>query len=471
MDMSGCMPHAVLLPFPGQGHINPLMRLASKLVLDGFIVTFVQSDFNYQRTMQSHNDRSLQCNMLRMISIPDGLPPEDGRQDLLKLMQAVGNAMGPSVIDRLIQDINKEGEHKITCIIADVSLCSGLNEVAKLHDISLAAFQTSHASKFALHYFSSRLVSLGRVNSDGTPKEDKLVKYLPSLPPLYPGELPWLYGGEYRFRLGIRQTEATRPIKWILFNSLYELEAPAVDDLSKEVGVYPIGPLIPSEFLDSKRTTTKGVPTPSGNEGKCLEWLNKQSEKSVIYVAFGSIAVLSKSQAEEFAVGLEATQRPFLWVVRSDQIEGDKSIVPPGFLERTRDRGCVVPWVPQLEVLSHPSVACFVTHCGWNSVQESIAMGVPMLCWPKFTDQFLNRKYIVDIWKIGLPLNANADGIVEKGEFTEAVARLLVGEESVKIGKEVSKWKKIASDAVKEGGSSFNNYNLFVNDIKKLCNP
>ena len=71
---------------------------------------------------------------------------------------------------------------------------------------------------------------------------------------------------------------------------------------------------------------------------------------------------------------------------------------------RTRTRGLIVSWAPQLEVLAHPAVAAFLTHCGWNSVLESLSMGggVPMLCWPDMADQMVNRRLLVDVWRVGL---------------------------------------------------------------------
>uniref|UniRef100_A0A0D6QUZ6 Glycosyltransferase n=1 Tax=Araucaria cunninghamii TaxID=56994 RepID=A0A0D6QUZ6_ARACU len=470
--MSACkakMPHAILIPLPAQGHVNPMMQLAWKLVSDGFIVTFVNTDSNHKRMSEATDNRSMHGNrdMLRMVSVPDGLPPEDCRNDILRFFTAAENALRPSVIDKIIQEINEKEEHKVTCIIADVWTCFGLKTVAKLYDISLAALHTSLVSTCAFRYFSSRIVSLGLLPSDGIPKEEKVVKYLSSMPPIYSGHLPWLYGGEQTFRLGIRMGEEISEIKWILFNTFHELEPPVVDELSKEVGVYPIGPLIPSEFLGGHRGTTKIFPSLREDEMECLDWLDKQSDQSVIYISFGSFAVLNKRQLEELCLALQAMQRPFLWVVRSDLMDGSEAVLPPGFLERVRDRGCVVSWAPQLRVLSHPSIACFVTHCGWNSTQESITMGVPMLCWPYFADQFINCKYIVDVWKVGLPLNANNDGIIEKGEFTNALEGLLEAKEGVEIRKEANKLKTIARDTVKEGGSSYNNYNLFVKAMKK----
>ncbi|GLJ48477.1 hypothetical protein SUGI_1023280 [Cryptomeria japonica] len=463
--------HALLIPLPYQGHINPMMQLAWKLVSDGFLITFLNTDFNHNRIMQAktkthiHND----CDRIRMISIPDGLPPDDKRTNVPNLLQALENSMAPSVIEWIIEDINKrEVEHKITGIIADVWTCSGLKAVADLYQIPLFAFHTSLVANCAIRYFGPRLVSLGILGPDGAPRNAQKLEYIPSMPPLRSGDLPWLYSGEYMFKRSIRMGEDIKQVKWILSNSFYELEAGVVEELSREVRVFPIGPLIPDEFLeDDKRRTSRVLPSFWADDVECLEWLDKQPTQSVIYVSFGSLAVWNERQVEEFAAGLEATQRPFLWVVRSDLMEGSKPIFEPRFLERVRDRSCIVSWAPQLEVLSHPSIACFVTHCGWNSVQESITMGVPMLCSPYFTDQFVNRTYIVDVWKIGLPLETNKDGVIEKGEITKAVDRMLVREDGAEIRKQVTKLMRNSRDKVKEGGSSFNNYSILLHQMKK----
>ncbi|XP_057838103.2 anthocyanidin 3-O-glucosyltransferase 7-like [Cryptomeria japonica] len=462
-------PHALLIPLPAQGHVNPMMQLAWKLVSNEFFVTFLNSDSNHNRILTANTPNSFFDN-IRMISVPVEIAPIDTLKGIENGIEALAKDMGPSVIDRVIQEINaREEENKVTCIIADVWMCFGLQPVATLHKLPLAAFHTSPVSLFAMRYFSAHLVSLGILHSDGIAKEEKKMKYLPCMPALHSGDLPWLWAGEYMFRKGIRMGEEIKAIKWVLFNSFSEIEAPVVETLSKEVGVYPIGPLIPLEFLHS-RTSTKVLPSFWKNDTDCLQWLDKQCAHSVIYISFGSLAGLSEKQLEELALGVEATRRPFLWVVRSDLMKGSKAIFPAGFLERVRDRGCLVSWVPQLEVLTHPSIACFVTHCGWNSVQESITMGVPMLCWPHFSDQFLNRTYVVEVWKLGLSFNANSQGIIEQGEFVKSVEILLESEQGLKIREEAKKLKIIARDAVKDGGSSSNNFNLFVTAMKRQPN-
>ncbi|GLJ57852.1 hypothetical protein SUGI_1421000 [Cryptomeria japonica] len=407
-------PHALLVPFPAQGHINPMMQLAWKLVSHGFLVTFLNSDSNHNRMLKANTLNSLRDN-IRMISVPFQFPAMDTPERLANAMELLEKGMGPSVIDQVVQEINaKEEENKVTCIIANVWMCFGLQPVAMLRKVSLAFFHTGYVSLFAILHITANWVSHGILPSDGIPKEDKTIQYLPSMPPLHPGELHRYWAGEYMFRKGIRMAEEIKHTKWMLFNSFLEIEAPVVETLSKEVGVYPIGPLIAPEFLKCT-TSTKVQPSFWKDETECLQWLDKQCARSVIYISFGSSTVLSEKQVEELALGVEATQRPFLWV-------------------------------------------------------ESITMGVPMLCWPYIADQFLNRMYVVDAWKLGLPLNANSQGILEKGEFVKSVEILLESKQGLEIREESRKLKIIARDVIEEGGSSWNNFNLFVTAMKRPPN-
>ncbi|GLJ47279.1 hypothetical protein SUGI_0998400 [Cryptomeria japonica] len=467
----GAQPHALLIPVPVQGHINSMMQLAWKLTSHGFLITFLNTHDTLHRILEANRKTSLPKNwdLIRMISVPMEAQPEDGRDDATKFSESLEKELGPPVILSLIQKINNEEERKITCIIADFWMCSGLQAVANFHVISLAVLHTQLLSVCAISYFSPSLISRGILPNNGIVEEDKMVKCLSSVPPMRSGELPWMHRGEYLFLKGNRIAQELKEIKWVLFNSFHDLEAPAVEELSKEVGVYTIGPLIPPEFLHGDSSdTTKILPSLWTDELECLKWLDKQVAQSVIYLSFGSFTVLEEKQVEEVALGLEVIKRPFLWVLRSDGVKGDRAILISRLLESTGDQGCIVGWAPQLQVLCHPSLACFVTHCGWNSVQESMSMGVPMLCWPYFSDQFLNRNYVVDVWKVGLLLNPNKDGHIEKEECRKAVEELLVSEKGMEIREKVNKWKTIARNAEKEGGSSSKSFNLFVNAIKQI---
>ncbi|KAL4181203.1 hypothetical protein AMTRI_Chr12g236020 [Amborella trichopoda] len=84
--------------------------------------------------------------------------------------------------------------------------------------------------------------------------------------------------------------------------------------------------------------------------------------------------------------------------------------------------GIVVAWCPQVEVLSHPSLACFLTHCGWNSTLETVAAGVPVITFPQWTDQPTNAMFLVDVLRVGVQLKTDpafVDDIMENGPIHE----------------------------------------------------
>lgn len=128
-------------------------------------------------------------------------------------------------------------------------------------------------------------------------------------------------------------------------------------------------------------------------------------------------------------MGLELSNRPFLWVVRSDISNGTNNPYPKRFQERVATRARMVDWAPQQKVLAHPSVACFLSRCGRNSTTEGVSNGVPFLCWPYFADQFINQIYICDVWKIGLGFNRDETGIITRYEMKMKVEQLLSNKE------------------------------------------
>ncbi|GKA45224.1 UDP-glycosyltransferase 83A1 [Tanacetum coccineum] len=105
-------------------------------------------------------------------------------------------------------------------------------------------------------------------------------------------------------------------------------------------------------------------------DSSCIAWLDQQSFCSVIYVAFGSLAILNQHKFKELALGIDLINRPILWVVRPCLSGSTHHIYPNGFMDRISTRGKIVSWAPQQEVLNHPSVACFMSHYGWNSTME-----------------------------------------------------------------------------------------------------
>ncbi|KAL7172927.1 hypothetical protein ACSBR2_032405 [Camellia fascicularis] len=147
--------------------------------------------------------------------------------------------------------------------------------------------------------------------------------------------------------------------------------------MAKFLPLRTIGPTIPSMFLDKRLQddTEYGLSIFKPNTGTCMNWLEERPNGSVVYVSFGSLAELGVDQMEELAWGLGDSNYHFLWVVRSKE----EAKLPKDFVRETSEKGLVVSWCPQLQVLAHKAVGCFVTHCGWNSTLEALSLGVPMV--------------------------------------------------------------------------------------------
>ncbi|KAL6003438.1 hypothetical protein ACLOJK_023665 [Asimina triloba] len=171
-------------------------------------------------------------------------------------------------------------------------------------------------------------------------------------------------------------------------------------------------------------------------DSTCLTWLDQQPEDSVIYVAFGSLTIFNQYQFQELALGLVLSGKRCLWIVLPDLIddgsEEEDGYYPDGFTDRVSDRGRIVGWSPKQKVIAHPGIACFFTHCGWNSTTERLSNGVPFLCWPYNSDQFLNMAYITNVWKVGLEVKAESgDGIIS-GEVIRRKLDELVGAKEIR---------------------------------------
>uniref|UniRef100_J3LE54 Glycosyltransferase n=1 Tax=Oryza brachyantha TaxID=4533 RepID=J3LE54_ORYBR len=162
----------------------------------------------------------------------------------------------------------------------------------------------------------------------------------------------------------------------IIYNTFDELEQPALDDLRAALPptVYTVGPL--NLLADSVLPAGGGPLGALGSnlwreDGACLGWLDGRAPPSVVYVNYGSIAVMTKQQLLEFAWGLAGSGYAFLWVVRPDLVvtTGEAAALPPKFLEATGERGLLASWCPQ------EAVGLFLTHSGWNSTLEPVRRG------------------------------------------------------------------------------------------------
>ncbi|KAH7423228.1 hypothetical protein KP509_12G045200 [Ceratopteris richardii] len=170
---------------------------------------------------------------------------------------------------------------------------------------------------------------------------------------------------------------------------------------------------------------------------------------------------------QSIANGVKDSGKPFLWVLRP--ISSTRTLadmLPEGFIKNTKDRGLIIPWAPQLQVLAHPAVGGFLTHCGWNSTLEAVSMGVPLVPFPIVSDQTTNCTFLCDVWKTGVPLRRNVQQKVDSSDVDRAVTAVL-GEEGELLRKRAMDLRKSSRLAVRPNGSSSKHIEDFMSNLMK----
>ncbi|XP_071926385.1 UDP-glycosyltransferase 83A1-like [Coffea arabica] len=368
------IPHVLAIPYPAQGHVLPLMELALRLVKNGIKVTFVNTEFDHKRVIESLSGEENVPDMMHLVSVPDGLESWEDRNDLGKLTKTIFRVM-PAKLEALMEKMNESETDKITCLITDESMGWAL-EIAKKMGVRAVAFWPAAAAVLALELNIPKLIHDGIIDSSGTITKKQMVQLSSTMLAVDSEHFAWASVGDATtqgivFYAILKNNRTLKMADWIIGNSSNELEA-SVFTLFPEM--LPIGPLLASNQLG------RSVGSYWPEDSDCLAWLDKQPVQSVIYVALGSFTVFDQTQFQELALGLERTNMPFPWVVRRNLTAETDNAYPKGFKERIQGRGRLSSWAPQQQVLSHPSVACFLSHCGWNSTIEGVSNGVPFLC-------------------------------------------------------------------------------------------
>ncbi|GKD23026.1 crocetin glucosyltransferase, chloroplastic-like protein [Tanacetum coccineum] len=431
----------LIVAYPGQGHINPALRFASRLLKFDVDVTFATSLSVIQRM-----DKDKIPQGLTLAPFSDG--HDNGRQPNTTLLQFVTDfeTNGVRAVTEIISSASAAGKpysHLVYTIVIPWAA-----SVANAQGVKSALLWCQAATILDIYYYYfNGYQTLISSNNDNP----KFRINLPGLPPLMMADLPsFLLSSrpkEHNFLLEIvnDHLDVLKLGPRILVNTFNELEIESIRAIEK-LEFFPIGPLIPESSL--------GGDFFEKMEDEYVEWLNTKQESSVVYVSFGTLATLSMDQQEEIAIGLLECGRPFLWVIRdSDQAQKLSK------KDALKKQGMIVSWCSQVEVLSHEAIGCFVMHCGWNSTVESLAAGVRVVVLPQWSDQATNAKMIEDVWKTGVRMRKReGDGVVEGKEINRCV-EMVIGNEEMKGN--AKKWKGLAREALNDSGS---NLQAFLDD-------
>ncbi|KAL1549408.1 UDP-glycosyltransferase 86A1-like [Salvia divinorum] len=449
--------HAIMVALPYQGHITPYMNLAIKLASKGILVTFVHLEFIHHRLASSLSEpdpfsMARKSGLdVRYKTISDGFPIDHDRGDDMYwefMLQSFWIR-----VDEFVGKLIRSDPDLVPFLVTD-TLFTWQTAVAEKHNLLMVSFWTEPALVFSLAYHVQLLRENGHCPCKDRVEEE--INYVDGVKSVNTKDLmPYLKEcgtGTIAHKVQMKAFEEVKKADFILHNTVYELESDTLSALNKIQPNYAVGPISFSSNLPAPVTRTLW------SESDCTNWLRSKPSGSVLYVSFGSFLLASKQVVGEIAYGLLLSQVSFVWVVRED------ADLPSGFRDEITERGLVVPWCNQISVLSDPAVGGFLTHCGWNSVLESIWCGVPMICYPLDYDQPMNRKLVVDDWKVGI--NLHEGEYVEREEVCKKMTWFMNGGVSEKLGKEIKKVSAKLHDALENDGSSEANFDRFVRDLK-----
>lgn len=159
-------PHVLVVPFPAQGHVAPLMKLSHKIADHGIKVTFVNTEFIHARIVAGIRDENGGESLIRLVSIPDGLDPGDDRKGVLKLTHSILSVM-PGHMEELIENINRSHDNEqITCVIADTCMGWALEVAKKMKIERVAVFPAGPGSLVTVLHIP-KLIEAGIIDNDG----------------------------------------------------------------------------------------------------------------------------------------------------------------------------------------------------------------------------------------------------------------------------------------------------------------
>ncbi|KAL8252118.1 hypothetical protein R6Q59_035811 [Mikania micrantha] len=429
-------PHVLVIPYPAQSHIKCMLKLSRLLNHMGLDVTFIITQSNHTRLVKSGGTRWLDDTpSFQFKTVPDGLPSntEDDVEHIQSIVE-VWKYMKTNFYDSFL-DVVSGLETPVTCIVCDgfMTYTNTMHAAEKLK-IPIILFWTMAACGFMGFYQVKVLVDKGIVplkdeNALTNGFLDMEIDWIPGMEGLRMKDLPEFFRyskpDDPAFKFLLETAQAADNVSHIIIHTFEELEARLVKEMKSIFpNIYTIGPFqLHLNQISEKETKNMELNYYSllKEEPECVQWLQSKEPNSVVYVNFGSIAVMSLQELLEFGWGLVNSNIYFLWIIRTNLVEGEPSVLPQELKEAMKKKGFVANWCSQEEVLNHPAVGGFLTHGGWGSIIESLSAGVPMICWPVSGDQQTNCRQMCKEWEVGLEIEKN----VKKDEVEKLVRVLM----------------------------------------------
>lgn len=459
----------VLYTWVAMGHLMPMVEFAKLLTKHGLSVTVVIVELRQNGSTFTSKTLSRLSATNPTISFHVIPPNPPDVECFVGVFEKIQEANTPLLY--LLQSMSE------TCSIRAMVMdffCTYALDVARQLDIPPYFFYTSGAYDLALDIY---FLTLEKTLDKNICEMGNALLHFPGLPPIPASHMPdpLQKSDSTVCKIVTYHFERIVQSDGILVNTFESMEKKAVEAL--EAGlclpgrytppIYCIGPLI------------TGGEKKENERHESLLWLDMQPKNSVVFLSFGSMGSFSEQQLKEIAIGLEKSNQRFLWVVRSPsnsnplknlepQTAPDlNAILPEHFIDRTKDRGMVVKqWAPQVEVLNHESVGAFITHCGWNSILEATMAGVPMICWPMYAEQKLNKIFLEEM-KVAVEMKGYDKDIVVAEEVEDKVKLIMDSEEGKVIRDRMESMREKAVNALRDGGSSHTALMKFLKAVKE----
>jgi hypothetical protein len=477
----------VLIPIPAMGHIVAVVEIAKLLVQrDDRLYTTVlvmhptldpsTTKYNESLAASTLPDRMRVINLPRVESITSDTKANNW---LSTLIEGQKPHVKEYVSKTRTQFELSLDAPRIAGFIFD-SFATGLKEVANEFGFPWYAFSAPGAAFLGCELHLQALHDEQGVDLTEFKNSDVELK-IPSLANPLPAKLlPSVLFQKDSLANFLEQARALAEARGILVNTFFEFESNAVNSLSngKTPPIYPVGPIVKHE-TDCHDVGWDG--SKKHRDRDIMEWLDDQPPSSVMFLCFGSHGSFREKQVKEIACALENSGHRFLWSLRKppprekweppSDYANFQEILPKEFLNRTAKIGKVIGWAPQVDILAHQAIGMFASHCGWNSILESIRFGVPIVAWPLYAEQQFNAFLMVV--ELGLAVEIKMDYrrdfhgdneiIVGADGIMKAIKHVM--EQGKEIRKKAKEMSRISEKTLMPGGCSYSSLGRLVDDI------
>ncbi|KAL5101456.1 hypothetical protein RYX36_005783 [Vicia faba] len=467
----------VFIPFPVMSHIVSTLEFAKLLINRDNRLRITILVIKLPHSSETDYTKSLPItDSLNVINLPEcSLPPNTPPTSA---MIALIEAQKPNVKQAVSNLTTERGENGVLAAFVVDMFCTNMIDIAKEFSVPTLIFYTSGVASLGLNFHLHTLRE--RDNVDVTQLQELAELAIPSFAnsvPLYsfPDSVvskkwEWFFMSYVK---GLKNADG------IIVNSFEELESYAVHsffshpDLAALPTIYPVGPVLNPE------PKTNGT----DDSDDIIKWLDDQHPSSVVFICFGTRGSFDEDQVNEIARAIENSGVHFVWSLRKPQPKGTMAmpsnysisdlvkLLPEGFLDRTKEIGRIIGWAPQTQILAHPATGGFVSHCGWNSILESIYFGVPIATWPLFAEQQTNAFQLVCELKMAVEITLDYRVELMGGpNYLLTEDRIERGMRNVldmdgEFKKKVKEMSEKSRKTILEGGSSYTHLSRLIDFI------